>query len=218
MGKKDAGFGCSALDRLLECVEHEIGIRVYRHPRYGQRIEGEGKLETPYDKIAKVPSFALKSDDIADGAQLPLAQVSGMFGAGGGDVSPHLGWSGFPATTKSFVVTVYDPFAPTASGFWHWAVADIPASVTELVTGAGDESGSKLPPGAWQLLNDGSVRRFIGAAPPVGHGRHIYYTAVHAIDIAQVGVGRDASPALLMFSIASHTVGRAVMAPWWEAK
>lgn len=175
-------------------------------------------MTDPYDVITKVPSFTLWSNDIADGAQMSLPQVSGIFGAGGGDVSPHLEWSGFPDATKGFVVTVFDPFAPTASGFWHWAVADIPASVTRLASGAGDDGGTGLPPGAWQAPNDARLRRYIGAAPPPGHGRHIYYTAVHAIDIPRIEIDRDSTPAFLTFNICSHTLARAVLAPWWEAK
>src|SRR5262245_44778462 len=91
-----------------------------------------GAMATPYDSLPKVPGFELTSADIADGERLPTPQVSGIFGAGGEDRSPQLSWSGFPDGTASFVVTCYDPDAPTASGFWHWAVVDIPASTTSL--------------------------------------------------------------------------------------
>ena len=96
----------------------------------------------PYADLPQVPWFSLSSDDIKDGEQVPPAQRSGIFGAGGEDVSPGLSWSGFPEGTKSFAVTVYDPDAPTASGFWHWAVVDLPSRVTSLPAGAGDHAGS----------------------------------------------------------------------------
>ena len=91
----------------------------------------------PYDALPKLPTFGLTSESLADGQTLATRQVSGIMGAGGEDVSPQLSWSGFPAETRSFAVTVYDPDAPTLSGFWHWAVANLPADVTELPEDAG---------------------------------------------------------------------------------
>ncbi len=108
-------------------------------------------------------------------------------------------------------MTVYDPDAPTGSGFWHGAVAEIPAGVTELPEGAGDDTGSGLPGGAFQLPNDARAARFIGADPPAGHGVHRFFTVVHALDVESIGVTAEATPAYLGFNIASHIHGRAVL-------
>jgi Raf kinase inhibitor-like YbhB/YbcL family protein len=172
----------------------------------------------PYADLPEAPWFTLTSEDIKDGEQLPVPHHSGIFGAGGEDVSPQLSWSGFPEGTKSFALTVYDPDAPTVSGFWHWAVADIPGGVTALARGAGDDGGSGLPSGAFPLRNDASIERYIGAAPPAGHGRHNYHFVVHAVDVESLGLNRDATPAFLGFNLLFHTLGRARIVAWHEAK
>ncbi|UBU09214.1 YbhB/YbcL family Raf kinase inhibitor-like protein [Nonomuraea gerenzanensis] len=159
----------------------------------------------PFARLPEVPSFTVTSTTLADGDPWPAEQLSGR------DVSPQLSWSGAPEGTKSYAVTVYDPDAPTGSGFWHWAVADIPAEVTELPAGAGDDTGSGLPAGAYQLPNDARLARFIGAAPPAGHGPHRYFTVVHALDVETIGVPAEATPAYLGFTIAGHLLGRAVL-------
>jgi len=167
------------------------------------------------DHFARLPgaaTFTVTSTSVADGAPWAAEQFSGAFGVPGGkDVSPQLSWSGAPEGTKSYAVTVYDPDAPTGSGFWHWAVADIPAGVNELPAGAGDDTGSGLPEGAFQLPNDARAARFIGAAPPSGHGVHRYFIVVHALDVESIGVPAEATPAFLGFNIASHILGRAVL-------
>src|SRR6201990_786656 len=145
----------------------------------------------PYAALPKLPSFQLESASITDGQPLATPQISGILGAGGEDVSPQLSWSGFPPQTKSFAVTVYDPDAPTTSGFWHWAVFDIPASVTELPSDAGNPDAKKLPEKAVTLRNDAGAARFTGAAPPAGHGPHRYIIAVHAVDVESLPVGPD---------------------------
>ena len=165
----------------------------------------------PYEDLPALASFRLTSSDVTDGQPLALAQVSGMMGAGGSDTSPQLSWSGFPEDTKSFAVTVYDPDAPTAAGFWHWAVADIPVTTTSLPSGAGDAEGSGLPAGAVQLRNDASLTGYIGAAPPAGHGVHHYYIAVHALDVASLDLSEGATPAYLGFNLFTHGLARAVI-------
>jgi len=163
----------------------------------------------PYEFLPALPSFTLTSESITDGAPLALPQVSGIFGAGGQDVSPQLSWSGFPEQTRSFAVTVYDPDAPTASGFWHWAVANLPATVTDLPAGVGD--GSLLPGDALTLANDAGLRRYLGAAPPAGHGVHRYIVAVHAVGVERLDIPADATPAFLGFNLFGNAIARALL-------
>ena len=172
----------------------------------------------PYDELPDAPALTVTSTDVKDGEKLPMRHVSGIFGAGGEDVSPQLEWSGFPEGTKSFAVTCYDPDAPTASGFWHWAVADIPASVTSLATNAGDEQGSGLPEGAVTLANDAGLARYLGSAPPPGHGVHHYWFVVHAVDVESLELPEGATPAFLGFNLFSHTLARAVVVGTYENK
>jgi phosphatidylethanolamine-binding protein (PEBP) family uncharacterized protein len=108
----------------------------------------------PYANLPHAAAFALTSADLREGEQLATPQVSGIFGAGGQDRSPQLSWSGFPPETRSFALTMFDPDAPTVSGFWHWAVVNIPNTVTQLLDDAGNGSGSALPPGAGQTTPD----------------------------------------------------------------
>ncbi|MET1155089.1 YbhB/YbcL family Raf kinase inhibitor-like protein [Arthrobacter sp.] len=161
----------------------------------------------PYEELPQLPEFELSSTDIADGVTLPPAQRSGKMGIEGGqDRSPQLSWSGFPAETKSFAVTVLDPDAPTGSGFWHWAAFNLPASTTSLPSGAAENG---LPQGAVQLANDAGFRGFVGAAPPSGHGVHHYHVVVHALDVEKLDIPAEASPAYLGFNLFSHAIGRA---------
>ncbi|GAA3967473.1 YbhB/YbcL family Raf kinase inhibitor-like protein [Thermobifida alba] len=171
---------------------------------------------SPYDFLPQVPAFTVTSNDVSDGQPLARPQVSGVMGAGGEDVSPHLTWSGFPEGTRSFAVTCFDPDAPTASGFWHWAVCDIPAGVTELATGAGAEGGAGLPPGAVMLRNDAGSKAYVGAAPPSGHGPHRYFFVVHAVAVESLGLDDSTSPAVLGFNLFFHTLGRGMVVPTYE--
>jgi Raf kinase inhibitor-like YbhB/YbcL family protein len=158
----------------------------------------------PYDLLPKVGSFDVSSTDVAPGNPIGHAQVYS-----GGNRSPQLSWSGAPEGTKSFVVTCFDPDAPTPSGFWHWVLVDIPAEVTSLTTGVG--SGKDLPGRAFHVRNDFSTKDYCGCAPPPGDQVHRYYFVVHAVSEDTLGVDEDSSAAVVSFNLAFKTLARAVL-------
>jgi Raf kinase inhibitor-like YbhB/YbcL family protein len=160
----------------------------------------------PYAKLPPAPSFTITSTDFGDGDEMPES----MRGDGNGQSrSPQLSWTGYPAETKSFAVTMFDADAPTPSGFWHWVVIDIPAASPELPAGAGSEDGAALPKPAKQLPNDTREASYRGAAPP--SGTHRYFIAVHALDVDTLDIDSEATPAVLSFTMLSHTLARAVV-------
>ena len=150
----------------------------------------------PNWRLPDVPSFTLESPDFAEGAALP-----GWARADGGNRAPALRWSGAPEGTKSFVVTVYDPDAPTGSGFWHFAAYNLPAETTELV-------GAELPDAAVIVKNEMGQLAFMGAAPPPGDGPHRYFFTVSALSDT-IEVPADATPAVLGFTLRGSILGRA---------
>jgi Raf kinase inhibitor-like YbhB/YbcL family protein len=163
----------------------------------------------PNWRLPDVPTFTLVSPDFATGEPLPTSARSGIMGAGGEDRSPELHWEGAPEGTKSYAVTLYDPDAPTGSGFWHWAVYNIPASITSLEGNAGDPESGLLPSEARTLPMEARMARFIGAAPPPGHGQHRYFFTVTALDVETVDLDDGSTPALLGFNFLGHILGRA---------
>jgi Raf kinase inhibitor-like YbhB/YbcL family protein len=163
----------------------------------------------PYDYLPWVPEFTVTSDDVADGQPLKDDQVAAL-----GNTSPQLSWSGAPEGTRSYVVTCFDPDAPTPSGFWHWCLVDIPADVTSLAT---DAAAGDLPGHAFHVRNDGGAAGFMGAAPPPGDHPHRYFFVVHAVETESLGVDADASNAVVSFNLAFKTLGRAIIHGTYQA-
>lgn len=166
-------------------------------------------MNHPNWNLPEVASFELGSGDFAEGDPLPLWARSGRAGAGGDDRSPTLHWSGTPAGTRGFALTMYDPDAPTGSGWWHWAVYNIPVETTSLPSNAGEPAEGLLPAGAVTLPNEVRDPRYLGAAPPAGTGVHRYFFTVTALDIERLEVPEGATPALLGFLFYPHVLGRA---------
>jgi Raf kinase inhibitor-like YbhB/YbcL family protein len=159
--------------------------------------------------VAQAAGFTLTSPTIKPGATLTDAQVFNGFGCEGKNISPALKWSGAPKGTKSFALTVYDPDAPTGSGWWHWVVFNLPASTTELPEGAGSADGKGLPAGATQGRTDFGAPGFGGACPPKGDKPHRYIFTVHALKTDKIEVPADATAALVGFMINANRIGSA---------
>lgn len=163
----------------------------------------------PYAPLKDLPTFTLTSSDLQDGQKIAEDQVAPN------NVSPHLKWDNLPEGTKSIAITCLDPDAPTGSGFWHWAAFNIPTSITELPTGAGDETLGGIE-GVVTLKGDSGSRAYYGPQPPAGHGPHRYLFAVHAVDVEKLDIPEDATPTVLGFNLYFHSLARTVVWGWYE--
>lgn len=150
---------------------------------------------------AYADSFQLTSTTIAEGQQLDAAQVFQGFGCEGGNTAPDLAWSGAPEGTESFAITVYDPDAPTGSGWWHWFAFNIPGDVTELPV------GGTVPDGTIELANDYGTTGFGGACPPPGEV-HRYQFTVHALGTV-LEIDDSVSNALAGFIVNANSISSA---------
>ncbi len=153
---------------------------------------------------ALAAGFTLTSKDIS--GQLADAQVFNSFGCTGQNVSPELRWHDAPSGTKSFAVTMYDPDAPTGSGWWHWVVFNIPAGVNHLAAGA---SMKAMPKGAVESETSYGSKGFGGACPPPGDKPHRYIVTVYALDVARIEQSADARPELIGFFLNRHALAKA---------
>jgi hypothetical protein len=162
--------------------------------------------------------FTLTSPDFKHKATLQNDQVYNSFGCSGKNLSPALAWKNAPAGTKSFALTVYDPDAPTGSGWWHWVVYNIPATVTSLPKGAGTPDGKLLPPGSLQVTTDFGGPGYGGPCPPAGAKPHRYIFTIHALKVEKIELPPNATAAMAGFFINQNAIGKASITGYYGRK
>jgi Raf kinase inhibitor-like YbhB/YbcL family protein len=165
------------------------GVAVTATPTVTLRAPGTGA----------VPALAVTSSSFSNGGAIPAAEAQN--GCGGTNVSPNLSWSGAPAATQSFVVTEFDPDAPTGVGFWHWIAFNIPAGTTSIA------AGTSTPPGT-AGLNDYGATGYGGPCPPAGDGSHRYMFTVSALDTVLTGMPSPSTGAYVTFNMRGHIIAQ----------
>jgi Raf kinase inhibitor-like YbhB/YbcL family protein len=160
----------------------------------------------PAGSAPQTNGLTLTSPDIAQGRKIALAQIFNSFGCSGQNISPALSWSHAPEGTQSFALLVHDPDAPTGSGWWHWVVYDIPATVSSLPAGAGDPKAKLLPAGAMQGRTDFGTNAYGGPCPPPGKLHH-YHFRLYALKVPKLDVPADASAAFIAFNVHANAIG-----------
>ena len=157
--------------------------------------------------------FTLKSDDLM--GQLTNKQVFSGFGCTGENISPALSWENAPNSTKSFAVTVYDPDAPTGSGWWHWLVFNISEKVHALKENAGNIEKKLAPKGSIQSVTDFGKTGFGGACPPKGDKPHAYIFTVHALDVAKLDLNSNSPPAMVGYFLNQYSLAKASLISYY---
>lgn len=159
-------------------------------------------------------TFTLFSNELG-GEATPIQEFNG-FGCVGENKSPQLSWENAPKETKSFAVTMYDPDAPTGSGWWHWVLFDIPAEIDEIVSGAGDEQLDLLPKGVVQSITDYGAIGYGGPCPPEDHGLHQYIITVYALKTEKLGINKDTNPAIVGYYLWNNTLAKASIVTYYK--
>lgn len=159
-------------------------------------------------------TFTLTSKTL--GGQATAIEEFNGFGCTGENQSPQLAWSNEPQGTKSFAITMYDPNAPTGSGWWHWVVFDIPANVKELVSNAGSIEANLAPIGTIQSVTNYGVGGYGGPCPPEGHGLHQYVITVHALKTDKLGLDANTNPAVVGYYLWNNTLAKASIVSYYE--
>lgn len=164
--------------------------------------------------MANQKTFTLSSSDL--GGQVEKSHEFDGFGCLGDNKSPQLSWANAPAGTKSFAITMYDPDAPTGSGWWHWLVFDIPADVSDIPSNAGNVSMNLMPKGAIQSVSDYGIKGYGGPCPPEGHGLHQYIITVYALKTESLGLDEDTNAAIVGFNLNSQVLAKASIVSYYE--
>jgi len=159
-------------------------------------------------------TFTLSSNTL--GGEATINEEFNGFGCTGENLSPQLSWKNAPEGTKSFAITMYDPDAPTGSGWWHWVVFDIPLSVNELVSGAGDTTKKLTPEGVIQGITDYGATGYGGPCPPEGHGLHQYIITVYALTTEQLGLDQNTNPAVVGYYLWNNTLAKASIVTYYQ--
>ncbi len=159
-------------------------------------------------------TFTLLSSDL--GGEATNKEEFNGFGCTGENLSPQLSWKNAPEGTKSFAVTMYDPDAPTGSGWWHWVVFDIPSNINELVSGAGNIKLNLAPQGAIQSITDYGANGYGGPCPPEGHGLHQYIITVYALKTDKLGLNENTNPAVVGYYLWNNTIAKASIVTYYK--
>jgi len=166
--------------------------------------------------VAAAGQLSLSSPQLQPGGRLSDAQVFSGFGCTGKNISPALDWKDAPMGTKSFAVTVYDPDAPTGSGWWHWIIFNIPANIDRLPENAGDPASGLAPKGSIQSRTDFGKTGYGGACPPVGDKPHRYQFTVFALDTERIDLDANASGALVGYYLNQHAIAKATLMVYYS--
>ncbi|MFK8038140.1 MAG: YbhB/YbcL family Raf kinase inhibitor-like protein [Crocinitomicaceae bacterium] len=167
-----------------------------------------------FNSVYAQNTFTLSSNEL--GGQATINEEFNGFGCMGDNLSPQLSWQNAPEGTNSFAITMYDPDAPTGSGWWHWVVFDIPLGTNEIVSGAGSTNLNLMPRGVIQSVSDYGTNGYGGPCPPEGHGLHQYIITIHALSIAKLGLNPNTNPAVVGYNILSNTLSKASIVIYYE--
>lgn len=161
-------------------------------------------------------TFTLSSSSI--GGEATVKEEFNGFGCTGNNESPQLSWKNAPEETKSFAITMYDPDAPTGSGWWHWVVFDIPNTINELVANAGNTKLRLAPKQAIQSITDFGVNGYGGPCPPNDHGLHQYIITVHALKTTKLELDKSTNPAVVGYYLWNNTLAKASIVMYYQRK